>query len=86
MNLLPVCLFLVFLALSSLFGERSKREVFSKGPRIMQLYDRLLGIQTPQALVIAHILASFSLIIQLTKHLFDIIQLFCRNLGTDDYG
>ena len=41
----------------------------------MKLYDRLLGIQTPQALVIAHILDSFSLIIQLMKHLFDIFSI-----------
>ena len=40
----------------SLFAERSKREVFLKGPRSKQLYDRLiLGIQTAQALLIHHL-------------------------------
>ena len=39
--------------ISSLFAERSNREVFSKGPRSKQSYDRLiLGIQTTQALLL----------------------------------
>ena len=49
----------------------------------MQLYHRLLGFQTPEALVIAHILDSFALIIQLTKQ-FDMSRgarfLWNRNL------
>ena len=44
--------------ISGLFAERSKWEVFSKGPRSKQLYDRLLlGIQIPQVAGPLHCIA-----------------------------